>query len=175
MIDRISLPCSSSQSLMKQQHLPYLYPTCITSMLKFFTPLTIINISKTMWNYYSHRQNVYVNINDYDSHRQNVYVNINYSHRQNVYVNIGRILAAAGKLIEGGHYAAGHVRFENWDQILLWLSVAMILTVCRTVAGRLDNTWKAFASGLNPSHLNQSWLCMQSLNQCAIRKSDIVD
>ena len=29
---------------------------------------------------------------------------------QNVYVNIGRILAAAGKLIEGGHYAAGHVR-----------------------------------------------------------------
>ena len=46
---------------------------------------------------YSHRQSVYVNINDYDSH-------------QNVYVNIGRILAAAGKLIEGGHYAAGHVR-----------------------------------------------------------------
>merc|ERR1719357_2520101 len=45
----------------------------------------------------------------------------------NVYVNIGRILAAAGKLIEGGHYAAGHVR---------------------TVAGRLGNTWKAFASGL---------------------------
>ena len=42
------------------------------------------------------RQNVYVNINDYD--------------HQNVYVNIGRILAAAGKLIEGGHYAAGHVR-----------------------------------------------------------------
>ena len=49
-------------------------------------------------NQHSHRQNVYVNINDYDSHRQNVYV------------NIGRILAAAGKLIEGGHYAAGHVR-----------------------------------------------------------------
>ena len=114
MIDRISLPCSSSQSLMKQQHLPYLYPTCITSMLRFFTPLTIINISKTMWNYYSHRQNVYVNINY--SHRQSVYVNINdYDSHQNVYVNIGRILAAAGKLIEGGHYAAGHVRWVAWE------------------------------------------------------------
>ena len=53
----------------------------------------------------------FIAILDYDSH-QNVYVNINDydSPRQNVYVNIGRILAAAGKLIEGGHYAAGHVR-----------------------------------------------------------------
>ena len=42
---------------------------------------------------------------------------------------------------------SGEPPLENWDQILLRLSVAMILTVCRTVAGRLDNTWKAFASG----------------------------
>ena len=32
-----------------------------------------------------------------------------------MYVNIGRILAAAGKLIEGGHYAAGHVRLGYDD------------------------------------------------------------
>ena len=32
---------------------------------------------------------------------------------QNVYVNISRILTAANKLVEGGHYAGGHVRWEN--------------------------------------------------------------
>ncbi|XP_023330642.1 triple functional domain protein isoform X4 [Eurytemora carolleeae] len=46
----------------------------------------------------------------------------------NVYVNISRILTAAGKLIEGGHYAAVHVR---------------------DVASRLDSTWKGFAGGLD--------------------------
>ena len=29
---------------------------------------------------------------------------------QNVYVNISRILTAANKLVEGGHYAGAHVR-----------------------------------------------------------------
>ena len=33
---------------------------------------------------------------------------------QNVYVNISRILTAANKLVEGGHYAGGHVRWEPW-------------------------------------------------------------
>ena len=33
---------------------------------------------------------------------------------QNVYVNINRILTAAGKLIEGNHYAAGHVRWQSF-------------------------------------------------------------
>uniref|UniRef100_A0A1Y1LT27 Uncharacterized protein n=2 Tax=Photinus pyralis TaxID=7054 RepID=A0A1Y1LT27_PHOPY len=46
----------------------------------------------------------------------------------NVYVNINRILSVASRLIEGGHYAATHIR---------------------TVAGRLDRTWKDFASGLD--------------------------
>lgn len=46
----------------------------------------------------------------------------------NVCVNINRILAVAGRLIEGNHYAATHIR---------------------TVAGRLDRTWKEFAAGLD--------------------------
>lgn len=46
----------------------------------------------------------------------------------NVCVNINRILAVAGKLIEGNHYAAQHIR---------------------TVASRLDRTWKDFAAGLD--------------------------
>lgn len=45
----------------------------------------------------------------------------------NVYVNINRILSVASRLIEGGHYAATHIR---------------------SVAGRLDRTWKDFAAGL---------------------------
>ncbi|XP_073973142.1 trio Rho guanine nucleotide exchange factor isoform X3 [Rhodnius prolixus] len=46
----------------------------------------------------------------------------------NVYVNINRILAVATRMIEGGHYAAAHIR---------------------TVANRLDRTWKEFAAGLD--------------------------
>ncbi|XP_065162622.1 triple functional domain protein isoform X5 [Atheta coriaria] len=46
----------------------------------------------------------------------------------NVYVNINRILSVASRLIESGHYAGGHIR---------------------TVAGRLDRTWKDFAAGLD--------------------------
>ncbi|KAF5295457.1 hypothetical protein FQR65_LT10445 [Abscondita terminalis] len=46
----------------------------------------------------------------------------------NVYVNINRILSVASRLIESGHYAATHIR---------------------TVAGRLDRTWKDFAAGLD--------------------------
>lgn len=46
----------------------------------------------------------------------------------NVHVNVGRILSVAGRLIEGGHYAAGHIG---------------------AVAGRLDRAWKDFAAGLD--------------------------
>ncbi|XP_031622402.1 kalirin isoform X2 [Contarinia nasturtii] len=46
----------------------------------------------------------------------------------NVGVNINRILAVAGRLIEGNHYAGQHIR---------------------TVASRLDLTWKEFAAGLD--------------------------
>ncbi|XP_060534993.1 triple functional domain protein isoform X2 [Cylas formicarius] len=46
----------------------------------------------------------------------------------NVYVNINRILSVASRLIEGGHYAASHIR---------------------SVASRLDRTWKDFAAGLD--------------------------
>ncbi|XP_055319895.1 kalirin isoform X8 [Sitodiplosis mosellana] len=46
----------------------------------------------------------------------------------NVGVNINRILAVAARLIEGNHYAAQHIR---------------------TVASRLDRTWKEFAAGLD--------------------------
>ncbi|XP_071053767.1 triple functional domain protein isoform X4 [Onthophagus taurus] len=46
----------------------------------------------------------------------------------NVYVNISRILSVAGRLIEGGHYAATHIR---------------------SVANRLDRSWKDFAAGLD--------------------------
>lgn len=46
----------------------------------------------------------------------------------NVYVNINRILSVASRLIEGGHYAAPHIR---------------------SVASRLDRTWKDFAAGLD--------------------------
>ena len=46
----------------------------------------------------------------------------------NVFSNINRILADAAKLIEGGHYASGHVR---------------------QVAARLDQTWKDFAGCLD--------------------------
>ncbi|KAK9499466.1 hypothetical protein O3M35_002497 [Rhynocoris fuscipes] len=46
----------------------------------------------------------------------------------NVYVNINRILAVATRMIEGGHYAAAHIR---------------------TVANRLDRAWKEFAAGLD--------------------------
>uniref|UniRef100_A0A224XHF4 Putative guanine nucleotide exchange factor for rho and rac gtpase n=1 Tax=Panstrongylus lignarius TaxID=156445 RepID=A0A224XHF4_9HEMI len=46
----------------------------------------------------------------------------------NVYVNINRILAVATRMIEGGHYAAVHIR---------------------TVANRLDRTWKEFTAGLD--------------------------
>jgi len=47
---------------------------------------------------------------------------------QNVYVNINRILTVASRLIESSHYAAQHIR---------------------TVAARLDRTWKEFAAGLD--------------------------
>lgn len=47
---------------------------------------------------------------------------------QNVYVNINRILTVASRLIESNHYAAQHIR---------------------TVAARLDRTWKEFAAGLD--------------------------
>lgn len=46
----------------------------------------------------------------------------------NVCVNINRILAVAGRLIESNHYASQHIK---------------------TVANRLDRTWKEFASGLD--------------------------
>lgn len=46
----------------------------------------------------------------------------------NVYVNINRILAVAGRLIEGNHYAASHIG---------------------TVAKRLERTWQNFAAGLD--------------------------
>lgn len=46
----------------------------------------------------------------------------------NVCVNINRILAVAVRLKEGQHYAAQHIR---------------------TVAGRLERTWKEFAAGLD--------------------------
>ena len=36
-----------------------------------------------------------------------------FSSVQNVYVNISRILTAASKLIEGGHYASAHVRYKE--------------------------------------------------------------
>ncbi|KDR16954.1 Triple functional domain protein, partial [Zootermopsis nevadensis] len=47
---------------------------------------------------------------------------------RNVYVNINRILTVASRLIESNHYAAQHIR---------------------TVAARLDRTWKEFAAGLD--------------------------
>ena len=47
---------------------------------------------------------------------------------QNVYVNINRILTVASRLIDSSHYAAQHIR---------------------TVAARLDRTWKGFAAGLD--------------------------
>ncbi|KAG5888220.1 hypothetical protein JTB14_035569 [Gonioctena quinquepunctata] len=46
----------------------------------------------------------------------------------NVYVNINRILSVASRLVEGGHYAAQHIR---------------------SVAARLDRSWKDFAAGLD--------------------------
>ncbi|XP_060840380.1 triple functional domain protein isoform X2 [Rhopalosiphum padi] len=46
----------------------------------------------------------------------------------NVYVNINRIVAVAHRMIESGHYASNHIR---------------------TVAQRLDRTWKQFAAGLD--------------------------
>lgn len=46
----------------------------------------------------------------------------------NVCVNINRILAVANRLIEGNHYAALHIK---------------------TVANRLDRTWKEYAKGLD--------------------------
>ena len=46
---------------------------------------------------------------------------------QNVFANINRILGDAAKLIEGGHYATQHVR---------------------SVAARLDKTWKDFAGNV---------------------------
>ncbi|XP_050432765.1 triple functional domain protein isoform X1 [Adelges cooleyi] len=46
----------------------------------------------------------------------------------NVYVNINRIVAVAQRMIESGHYASNHIR---------------------TVAQRLDRTWKQFAAGLD--------------------------
>ncbi|VEN42847.1 unnamed protein product [Callosobruchus maculatus] len=46
----------------------------------------------------------------------------------NVYVNINRILSVASRLIDGGHYAAAHIR---------------------SVASRLDRAWKDFAAGLD--------------------------
>ncbi|CAH1988710.1 unnamed protein product, partial [Acanthoscelides obtectus] len=46
----------------------------------------------------------------------------------NVYVNINRILSVASRLIDGGHYAASHIR---------------------SVASRLDRAWKDFAAGLD--------------------------
>lgn len=46
----------------------------------------------------------------------------------NVSVNINRILAVANRLIEGNHYAAGHIR---------------------TLAQRLDKVWKDFAAALD--------------------------
>lgn len=55
-------------------------------------------------------------------------INIYNHYLQNVYVNINRILAVATRMIEGGHYAAAHIR---------------------TVANRLDRTWKEFAAGLD--------------------------
>ena len=51
-----------------------------------------------------------------------------YCFKQSIYTNINRILSEAGKLIEGGHYAASHVR---------------------GVAARLDKAWKEFAGGLD--------------------------
>lgn len=47
---------------------------------------------------------------------------------QSVYSNVNRILSEAAKLIEGSHYASQHVR---------------------SVASRLDKSWKAFAAGLD--------------------------
>jgi hypothetical protein len=47
---------------------------------------------------------------------------------QNVYVNINRILTVASRMMEGGHYAASHIR---------------------SVASRLDRAWKEFAAGLD--------------------------
>lgn len=46
----------------------------------------------------------------------------------NVCVNLNRIIAVAGRLIEGNHYAAQHIK---------------------TVASRLDKTWKEFAAVLD--------------------------
>ncbi|XP_066996303.2 kalirin [Anabrus simplex] len=46
----------------------------------------------------------------------------------NVYVNINRILTVASRLIDSNHYAAQHIR---------------------SVAARLDRTWKEFAAGLD--------------------------
>jgi len=43
-------------------------------------------------------------------------------------VNINRIVAVAHRMIESGHYASNHIR---------------------TVAQRLDRTWKQFAAGLD--------------------------
>lgn len=45
-----------------------------------------------------------------------------------MYVNINRIVAVAHRMIESGHYASNHIR---------------------TVAQRLDRTWKQFAAGLD--------------------------
>ena len=45
-----------------------------------------------------------------------------------IFANINRILSEAGQLIESGHYASSHVR---------------------SVAARLDKTWKEFAGGLD--------------------------
>ena len=57
-----------------------------------------------------------------------IFTNCRVSQFQNVFSNINRILSDAAKLIECGHYAAGHVR---------------------NVAARLDKAWKEFAGCLD--------------------------
>lgn len=47
---------------------------------------------------------------------------------QNAFININRVLGAANRLLESGHYAANRIRH---------------------VAARLERAWKEFAAGLD--------------------------
>ena len=71
------------------------------------------------------------------------------------------VMVGGGDDDDGGHYAAGHVRWSadhdeehgnGADDFASTFQFSTIVDhhnfIYRTVAGRLDNTWKAFASGL---------------------------
>jgi len=97
----------------------------------FFVELWSINLPEMISLFMTHfsasltsTQSIYFSVM---AHRVST-IHLLYWLLQNVYVNINRILSVASRLIESNHYAGQHVR---------------------TVAGRLDRTWKEFAASLD--------------------------